>query len=915
MAWQIREREGALSALSGRLDSARAGDGGSLFLVGEAGLGKTTLLDRAADQAGRSMRIFRGRGEPMETRIAFGLVDQLFGPEARGDAPFIGVLTHITEEAERSPVLVLLDDLQWADRDSLELIAFLARRLEPLPIALVGALRPWPPEAATVIRDLGAERAPTERLAPLARESTDALLTERAGREVPDETLSLAWRMSSGNPLLADQIAVMLDKSGELPGVLDLDDASSDLLLGRFAGLDESALDLARVASVAGVRFRTGLITRVAGADPETADTGYEALFRSGLVISDGKGWLRFVHPLLSQAIYDNISPPSRERIHRELYLELLGAGFETEAAEHAIAAGLEGDPQAAELLERVGHAARAAGAVAVAARILEYAVRFRGESCRPELRIEAANSLLAAGLAADAERIMEPLVWTDKTSPALRAEALRAMARASYLLGSGDRGDRQMAEAVELAIETDPASAVKPLLELSAIVWLASGPQKSIIPAERAVEIAREESQELLELALAVWGHLAVETGDPAGLEALGPYDRRMATGDTDHLFDLAELVWAPAAIYGYSHTLKYAERFDDSLAAMTRARETLEEAGAIEGITTVTLFIANHLARQGRLEEALVEADRGEEFLDLTPWAVAWAPLIRAECFVWMGRFEEADAQLATARERAIDPENWLFRLWSSHVGALGMLWRRDLSASDLYLEIEELGERVGMRELSSQPWEDHAVEAHLAAGRLEDAERMTVVIEERAAAIGTGWPRSIAHLARGRIQAASGDPSARESFELAVAAMANTDMPLHRAEALLALGSWLRRNRATVEARAPLAEAQSLAEYWGSEYLSSLATEELHLAGGRRRNRSNETRDHLTPAELRVAREAAAGRTNAEIARHLHISPNTVQSHLKRVFAKLEIGSRRRLSEKLETLEQDQKLTHVN
>lgn len=839
----------------------------------------------------------------MESRIAFGLVDQIFGPEARSDSPYLSVLAQLTDEAVEEPLLILLDDLQWADRDSLELIAFLVRRLEPLPVAIVGALRPWPPEAAGIVRELGPERAPTERLTPLKRESTDALLAERAGREVPGETLALAWRMSAGNPLLAVQIAAMLATDGDLPGVLDLDHASSELLLGRFAGLDDSTLELVRVASVAGVRFRTTLVSAVTGADAESAERDYEALFRSGLVLADGNGWLRFGHPLLRQAIYDDLTPPVRERIHRELFLEHRGAGFETEAAEHAIEAGLEGDRQAADLLEKVGRSARAAGAVATAARTLEYAVRFRGEYCDPELRIEAANSLLAAGLAADAERIIEPLHRTEGVPPELRWEALRAMARSSYLLGSGDRGDRLMAEAVELALEVDPASAVRPLLDLSAITWLSSGPERSIVPAERAVEIARGESPELLDLALAVWGHLAVETGDPSGLEALIPYDQRMGSGDIDHLFDLSELVWAPAAIYGYSHTLKYAERFDDSLAALTLARDKLEAAGAIEGITTVSFFIANHLARQGRLEDALVEADRAEEFLDLTPYVIPFGPLVRAECFVWMGRFEAADTRLAEAESMVANRDNWIFQLWSSHIRALGLLWRGDPSASDLYLEIEELAESVGMRELSSQPWADHAAQAHLAADRFTDAERVTRLVEERAAAIGTGWPRTIAHLSRGRLDAFSGDASARDSFQRAVAATDGVDMPLHRAEALLALGSWLRRNNSSVESRAPLAEAQNVAERWGSGYLADLATEELHLAGGRRRRGPAASGDQLTPAEFRVAREAAAGRTNPEIARHFNLSPNTVQSHLKRVYSKLGINSRRSLASSIE------------
>ena len=246
------------------------------------------------------------------------------------------------------------------------------------------------------------------------------------------------------------------------------------------------------------------------------------------------------------------------------------------------------------------------------------------------------------------------------------------------------------------------------------------------------------------------------------------------------------------------------------------------------------------------------------------------------------------------------AVAGDWWLIRLWTAFARGLGQLWAGDPAASDAFREVEEVLAGAGVAEPNHTQWFGHAVHAHLLADRTGDAERVLGVLAPRAAAHPAAWPRFVLALGRARLAEHRGEPGvAIDGYRHALALLGDVDLPLQRSEAQLALGGALRRHGRPLESRAPLAEALAAAERCGAAPLAAAAAAELRLAGGRRRAASAHDRDRLTAAELRVARAAAAGYSNAEVARALHLSVNTVSTHLKRTYAKLGIAGRRQLA----------------
>jgi DNA-binding CsgD family transcriptional regulator len=224
--------------------------------------------------------------------------------------------------------------------------------------------------------------------------------------------------------------------------------------------------------------------------------------------------------------------------------------------------------------------------------------------------------------------------------------------------------------------------------------------------------------------------------------------------------------------------------------------------------------------------------------------------------------------------------------------------LLWQGDDQAAGQFLIADEVTRAVGIREPCHLQWQGHAIAAHLAANRTDDAQRVIDWLESCARSLPCRWPRIAATLGRAQLAAREGDLDAADTmFRTAMALHAETELPLHRVEALLAYGAFLRRTGHPTDARPLLADAQLTAVRTGAGRLAETAHSELALAGGRRRGALTD-RDELTAAEVRVAELAAAGRSNAEIARQLFLSVNTVETHLKHVYAKLRIRSRRDL-----------------
>ena len=227
---------------------------------------------------------------------------------------------------------------------------------------------------------------------------------------------------------------------------------------------------------------------------------------------------------------------------------------------------------------------------------------------------------------------------------------------------------------------------------------------------------------------------------------------------------------------------------------------------------------------------------------------------------------------------------------------------------AAAETALAIEHLAAELGVHEPCLFPWARDAVTAHLAAGHDGDAERLARWLETQGATLDCPWSAAMGWAARAALRELAGDvPGAISAHEEGLRILERVRLPLERSRSLGDLGALLRRSGRTVPAREALATAVRLAEEAGAAGVAARSLEELRLAGGRRRP-ERPVHDRLTAAELRVARLAAQGATNAEISRRLFLSVKTVDTHLQHVYGKLGINSRRALIPLARRLEEE-------
>jgi len=908
------EREVVSAAIAALLDRVAAGTSGALFIKGDPGLGKTALVGRAGRLAAeRGFRVGSGRGDPMETSLPFGLFTQAFGelggamilqdagsgltgPDARG-AQFYGALRWLALPGA-APVLIALDDLHWADADSLSLLSFLCRRLGSLQVAVIGALRSWPAEAEGLAARLAGDGyAAAERLAPLGAASAVALLATRLGTDLPAAEAEHAWEVSAGNPLLLEQLALMVSRGEQIPGGArpGARGRPADLLLARFAGLPVAGMRCARAAAVLGARFRAEFALQLAQLDDAEGDVAVAALDRSGLVLEDGGGSLRFVHPLFRQALYDDLGAAQRGRLHARAFRLLAERGLDAEAAEHAIQAGLAGDPQAIGLLERVGRSALLVGALETAVTVLEAAAGLAGEQATPGLLVSLADALIFAGRPAEAARACDRVLSRPGLQAMTRADALRALARALVYTGAYPAAADRFEECIGLTGDADPGAAVRTFLAYGLASWLCVGPRQAHLVMTRARQAARPYGHALRRRIDAAWALTAMETGDPQGLELARAAARSVESDPSSWAGDVTS-VWG--ALLTYASAAKYTDRLAESEHFYRVALQAAEQLGAVEEEASVLVACTDTLLRQLRIGEAGRMAERVAGLSDLVPLAGPFAAAGRALVLLHLGRLEESETCISSAEPIVTAIGAWSAQLWLSYVRG----WRlvaegRFAEACETYAGMEAMTERVGIGEPCEVPWAGHAIAAYLGCGRERDALRVISWLDECARRLPCRWPRIAAAAGRARLAEAADDHSGADAFfREALDLHGQTDLPLERLQTLLEYGRFLRRSGQPTRARPLLAQAHQMAADAGATWLAGLVGEELKVAGGRRRRRAEPTA--LTPQEQRVADLAAARLSNKEIADQLYVSVKTIETHLERVYAKLGIHSRREL-----------------
>lgn len=909
------ERDCELGVLREAMDAARHGAGRVVLIEGPPGIGKSSLLAVSLELAGAAgLGRLRARGEPLEQRFAYGLVRQLLQPAlsassgalpgvegeawrvllgvsrsqldevpGSGDALHHGLYWIVVGLAERRPLLVAVDDAQWADAPSLRWLGSLARRLDELPVLLVVVARGGR-SGRRVGLDVLAAAAGARRVVPkpLTPSAVRQLFETRLQAAIDPAAVRVAHDRTGGNPLLVGELI------GGLSGVVTAERVAAAappsvarIVSARLDGLDPRAGDLARAVAVLGDGVALREAAPLAGIEPDAA-AGLASELIGADVLCDAPS-LGFRHTLVREAVLDGLTVPLRRAAHRRA-AALLG---ECGAPPERIAAQLllgerRGERWAVALLRAAAGQALDRGAPDVAADLLARALE---EPPPAEQRAEILAALgtaeLHAGRPAGCERLREAIRLQDDP---------RERARLGLVLGlelAGMQREREAAGALAEGLAS--ARGVDRELALRLEAHLAH--------AERYDLRGEPESvARLARLAAGVVGKTPAERLVSAMDAALRPprhaaeaamFAARVQEGWNEHLVSLRAATGA-VATYLYAGELERAQTFAEALLADARRRSLVfAHARASSMVAMVTLASG----RVADAEATLVAAVEIETYGMPRP-AVA----VLIEVLVEMDRLEEAATALVSyAADGALPGKMLLNPVLMARARLRAALHRPDDALDDLL----ELGRRYACWGLASRPlppWRGLAGTLLAACGEQERADEL--VEEQLELARGWGSEHAIGVALRDLGTVRQDTDALTEAARL----LAATPFRLDHANALVELGAALRRKRRRAAAIEPLSGGMDLAHCCGSSALAARARTELLACGSRPRRFARSGRDALTASELRVARMAAEGMTNREIAQALFITIRTVTTHLGHAYQKLGIAGREELAEAL-------------
>jgi DNA-binding CsgD family transcriptional regulator len=901
-------RDAERSIIGGLLEGARESRSGVLVIRGQAGVGKSALLEDAREQA-TGMRVLGCSGVEAESALPFAALHQLLRPvlrhletvprlqanaleaalglgAGRGDDRFLvcmAVLSLLAEAAEQRPLLCLVDDAHWLDDASADALVFVARRLEAEGIVLLFAAREGEARAfdAPALAEL--------RLAGLDADAAAALLDRHAGIALVPETRARLVEATGGHPLALLELPSTLSEAqlaGDEPllGPVPVSARLERAFLARVRELPAETQTLLLVAA-ADDRGQLSTVLRAAA----WLDVGAEALDAAevaGLATVRGTV-LELRHPLVRSAVYQGAPLSRRQAAHRALASVLEGDAEADRRALHRAVASVGPDPAVVRELEQAAvRARRRSGFVAASLAYERAAALTPEESERARLLTAAAETAWFGG------RLERTRMLLERARP-LASEALQRADIDRYL------------GLVELTGGV-PAEACRLLVRSAAAVAAVDG--------ERALQ--------LLNLASVA----AVYADDGAAAVSIAELAREVDVGDTASARAFVELLVGLGAFYGGDLPRAAAcLRSALSLEAEVEHDAVAARRAALLFAGRAAMFLGDDEAARRSAELAVAQA-RAEGALGLlTP---NLSRLVQFE--LWAGRWPAASANahegLRLARETGqhdvVAYQLVLLALIAAHRGQedecrslaaqgheLASARRFTLVASlaNWALTLLELGlgraqaAVLRAREISATPVVVFAgldrIEAAVRAGEHATADGWLGHLEPWAERTGAAWARAVAF--HGRALLAGEDEQAARLFEAALDSHAQAARPFDRARTELAFGQFLRRARRPREARQHLRAALDGFEALGAELWAERARVELRASGQTARRRAADTRDRLTEQELQIAHFVAQGLSNREVAAQLFLSPRTIAAHLRSIFRKLGISSRTELA----------------
>ncbi|MFL6049403.1 MAG: ATP-binding protein [Gaiellales bacterium] len=924
------ERERESEALDRLLANARAGSGGALVIEGPPGIGKSRLLMEARESAD-DFRVLTARGSDLEQSFPFGIVRQLLEPllaaadeqqreallagagalagpvlsQIQTNAAFEPALTALhglywftANAAAQGPLLLLIDDAHWCDGPSLRWLPYVARRADGLRLAMVVTSRSNEPGQVQEAIDELCTLAGASAVRPA--QLSEAAVAGMVAQTLPGaeaEFLAACYDATGGNGFLVNELVGELVRREIEPRA-----ANAALVEGlrsvgvdrsvraRLRSLPEECTWLARAVAVLGGRAEPGMAARLSDLDDELAeraadDLAAAAILQSGLP-------LVFEHPLVRAAVYGELGPGERMQWHGRAAAVQLAAGAEPDrVAVHLLASGPRADPETVDVLRLAARSARQRGAADVAATYLRRALAEPPDATlAAELTLELGSSALAAGdidtavenlsgagsmpvsvtvRAAAAAELGTALTLTDRPADAMRAltEAIQALPESERELGLFLQGTRCFTAASSLdcwrSLPTLPTPfdpAAGPL----------DSPRARIGLADAALDAAMTGTQQEVRL-------IALRMlGDDGLIDDPGP--------------DAASFWMVPTV-------LMLADLLEEAAAIFTDVIAWSRRRGAAPAYSVASHMRAMTWWFRGALAEA--EADAANALTEITLRGIPYGALALVDAQIARGQLEEATE---TWRSAGLDANRGITLGAISHhetKGRLNAARGRAAQALEEYAMCGRLEREWGIVTPAVSDWRSDAVPLLLAAGREQEARDL--IDEQLGRCRAFGAPRPLGAALRAASLLHQGD-DAIALLEEAVAVLEPSPARLELAYAMLALGSARRRAGHRADARPTLAEALDLALACQADAVALRAHEELIAAGARPRRDPIESRSKLTASESRVARMAAEGMTNREVAQALFVTEKTIENHLRSVFRKLEIGSRTQIGRAL-------------
>ncbi|MET8507969.1 AAA family ATPase [Streptomyces sp. NPDC004787] len=931
----LLERGLELAALDDGVRAAQAGAGALVVVSGPPGLGKTRLLGHLqASGRQQGLRVLTASGSMLEREIPFGLLRQLLdvplaqateedrkkwlsGPAAAAEvalgrkpaasaepgefAILYGLFWLVSNLCSARPTALILDDLHWADEPSLRFLAYLLPRLRDLPLMVGAGVRDGAPDTASHLLDviLGHSSCRILPLAPLSAQAVEMCLEEVFNQACDREFAASCYRISGGNPLMLNELARAVDSDGIKPTAANADRilriggrAARRRVTQELRRLSSSSVRLAETIAVLGSDATLKNITQLSGLSDLEAAQGIEQLERAHL-LSPGTWHTpqeahRFVHPMVASAVYEEISYASRIDYHAQAAQFLSDAGMPAEQiSRHLLRmpSGIEASSLA--ILRQAAAEALAEGAPEAA---LAYLRRLLAEPTSADQRLELT---IQAGLIA--ARIDLPAA-TDLLRQALfLAEDHRTKSQIASLLGTILLFLGRAKEAVSILTATirqlpvDQDDLRRSLEATLLNIPMVSPGWKQLlqrVETLRALPPSDTMEAKMLDCMIAAYD---TYTGNISGLQlardALAEQHARTAAGQGAFLLELG--AW----------TLIVGDP-DEGIAAFDAIMAEAHTSGTLAALFISHLYRSLGWLRRGDLADAESDLREAERLQGMIRWPLA-QPVMRglqAETLLEFGRTADAETVLDDIHIREPLERHGFMYYYLYARAKLLFSQGRHKEALNATLEAGSRFSANGGINPAVIPWRSEAALCLHALHR--DQEAREYATTELALSRSWGAPYALGRSLRVNGLVTPGSPGLDLLYE-SVEVLQTSTARLEHAKSLLALGSALRRRNSRAQARPHLAKALSLARTCQATPVADQVHAELSASGYSVPDALPNALDGLTGSEERIARLAAKGLTNRQIAQQSFITVKTVEGHLSAIYRKLGLSRRSQLA----------------